>query len=72
VFDDLSEAGFPVHVLHSKKEVEDFIKNVTETTTAPLPAKFSEPGEIYPELGSFSPTGFREDDDIIDDTGGAV
>jgi hypothetical protein len=26
VFDQLGEAGFPVHVLHSKEDVEDFIK----------------------------------------------
>ena len=25
VFDELGEAGFPVHVLHSKEDVEDFI-----------------------------------------------
>ena len=25
VFDDLGEQGFPVHVLHSKEDVEDFI-----------------------------------------------
>jgi hypothetical protein len=25
VFDDLGEAGFPVHILHSKEDVEDFI-----------------------------------------------
>ena len=26
VFDDLGEQGFPVHVLHSKEDVEDFIR----------------------------------------------
>jgi len=25
VFDELGEQGFPVHVLHSKEDVEDFI-----------------------------------------------
>jgi hypothetical protein len=25
VFDDLGEQGFPVHILHSKEDVEDFI-----------------------------------------------
>jgi hypothetical protein len=29
VFDDLGEAGFPVHVLHSKDDVEDFIREAT-------------------------------------------
>jgi hypothetical protein len=27
VFDDLGEHGFPVHVLHSKEDVEDFIRS---------------------------------------------
>jgi hypothetical protein len=27
VFDDLGEQGFPVHVLHSKEDVEDFIRS---------------------------------------------
>ena len=25
VFDDLGEQGFPVHILHSKEDVDDFI-----------------------------------------------
>ena len=29
VFDDLGEQGFPVHVLHSKYDVEDFIREAT-------------------------------------------
>ena len=29
VFDDIGEAGFPVHVLHSKEDVEDFIREAT-------------------------------------------
>jgi len=28
VFDELGEAGFPVHILRSKEDVEDFIRNV--------------------------------------------
>ena len=31
VFDDLGEQGFPVHVLHSKEDVEDFINEATKT-----------------------------------------
>jgi hypothetical protein len=27
VFDDIGEQGFPVHVLHSKEDVEDFIRS---------------------------------------------
>ena len=27
VFDDLGEQGYPVHVLHSKDDVEDFIRS---------------------------------------------
>jgi hypothetical protein len=27
VFDEIGEQGFPVHVLHSKEDVEDFIKH---------------------------------------------
>ena len=30
VFDDLGEQGFPVHVLHSKDDVEDFINEATK------------------------------------------
>ena len=30
VFDDLGEQGFPVHVLHSKEDVEDFINEATK------------------------------------------
>jgi hypothetical protein len=26
VFDQLGEVGFPVHILHSKEDVEDFVK----------------------------------------------
>jgi hypothetical protein len=29
VFDQLGEAGFPVHILHSKEDVEDFINEAT-------------------------------------------
>ena len=29
VFDQLGEAGFPVHVLHSKEDVDDFVKQAT-------------------------------------------
>jgi hypothetical protein len=29
VFDDLGEQGFSVHVLHSKEDVEDFIREAT-------------------------------------------
>jgi hypothetical protein len=34
VFDQLGEAGHPVHVLRSKEDVDDFIN---EITTSPLP-----------------------------------
>jgi hypothetical protein len=30
VFDDLGEQGFPVHVLRSKEDVEDFINGTTK------------------------------------------
>ena len=30
VFDDLGEQGFPVHVLHSKEDVEDFVNEATK------------------------------------------
>jgi hypothetical protein len=30
VFDEIGEAGFPVHVLHSKEDVEDFINEATK------------------------------------------
>jgi hypothetical protein len=29
VFDELGEAGFPVHVLRSKDDIEDFITEAT-------------------------------------------
>jgi len=28
VFDQIGEAGFPVHILHSKEDVEDFIRGI--------------------------------------------
>ena len=31
VFDDLGEQGFPVHILHSKEDVEDFIDGAQKT-----------------------------------------
>ena len=30
VFDDLGEQGFPVHVLHSKDDVEDFVNEAMQ------------------------------------------
>ena len=30
VFDQIGEAGFPVHILHSKEDVEDFIHEATK------------------------------------------
>jgi len=55
--------------------IADWIWNHThakEKSVTPVPTELNQSSEIYPELGSFSPTGFGEDDDIIDDTGGAV
>jgi hypothetical protein len=30
IFDELGEAGFPVHILRSKEDIDDFIKNIKE------------------------------------------
>jgi hypothetical protein len=30
VFDEIGEQGFPVHVLHSKEDVEDFIRSALD------------------------------------------
>ena len=30
VFDDLGEQGFPVHILHSKDDVEDFVNEAMQ------------------------------------------
>ena len=30
VFDELGEAGFPVHILRSKEDIEDFIHEATK------------------------------------------
>jgi hypothetical protein len=30
VFDQIGEAGFPVHILHSKEDVEDFINEANK------------------------------------------
>jgi hypothetical protein len=49
VFDELGEAGFPVHIIRSKEDVEDFILEATR-------------GQSF----------FNDDEDMIDDTGGAV
>jgi hypothetical protein len=32
VFDELGEQGFPVHVLRSKEDVEEFIDGTTKNT----------------------------------------
>ena len=70
VFDQLGEQGFPVHVLRSIDDVEDFICEAIRP--ACVPETPNQSGEIHPELGTFSATWLREDDDIIDDTGGSV
>ena len=31
VFDEIGEQGFPVHILRSKEDVEDFINGATKT-----------------------------------------
>jgi hypothetical protein len=31
VFDELGEAGFPVHILRSKEDVEEFVNGATKT-----------------------------------------
>ena len=72
VFNELSKAGFPVYVLHSKEEVEDFINHVAQRSTPPVSDRDDWEGEIHPQLGSISTPGFGEDDDIYDDTSGAV
>jgi hypothetical protein len=70
VFDQLGEQGFPVHVLRSIDDVEDFICEAIRPACVPkTPNQF---GEIHPELGTFSATWLREDDDVIDDTGRSV
>jgi hypothetical protein len=43
-----------------------------EKSVTPVPTGSYIQGEVHSELGTFSPAGFREDDDIYDDSGGAV
>lgn len=55
--------------------IADWIWNSThvkENPTTPISNDDDWKGEIHPQYGFISGTGFRKDDDIIDDTGGAV
>ena len=55
--------------------IADWIWNSThvkEEPAAPVSDDDNWEGEIHPQLGSISTTGFGKDDDIYDDTGGAV
>ena len=72
VFDELGEQGHPVHVLYSKEDVDDFIKYATENTITSVPATYYKAVSYGPQSWSVPPTGLGQDDDIIDDTGGAV
>jgi hypothetical protein len=47
-------------------------RNANKKSTTPLSAQFNFESETSPELGVVPPSGFGEDDDIYDDTGGAV
>lgn len=72
VFNELSKAGFPVYVLHSKEEVEDFINHVAQRSTPPVSDRDDWESEMHPQHRTIPATGLGEDDDIYDDTGGAV
>ena len=70
VFDQLGEQGFPVHVLRSIDDVEDFIcEAIRPACVSETPSRF---GAIGAELGSVSTPWTWKDDDIVDDTGGSV
>jgi len=70
VFKELANQGFPVTIIRSIDDVEEFICEALRP--APLPDRDDWAGEIHPQLGTILTPGFGEDDDIIDDTGGAV
>lgn len=59
----MGEQGFPVHVLHSKEDVNLFIKNAKENTTTPVPERSHIQGADYTLDGFVLATGFRQDDD---------
>jgi len=70
VFKELADQGFPVTVIRSIDDVEEFI--CESLRPAPVSDDDNWEGEIHPQLGTISTPGFGQDDDIIDDTGGAV
>ena len=72
VFDELGEQGFPVHVLHSKDDVEDFINGVCKSSTTSVPEGSYIQGAVGAELGSVSTPWTWEDSDDTDDHSGAV
>ena len=67
VFDDLGEQGFPVHILHSKEDVEDFIKYATSQQATSVSTGDYIQGAVGAELGSISTPWTWEDDDNADD-----
>jgi hypothetical protein len=55
------------------KRMIDYIENhAKKNGLTPVPERDNWESELHPQHGSVSPTGLGEDDDIYDDTGGAV
>lgn len=70
VFDEFGEQGFPVHILRTYDDIEDFICEALRPT--PLPVNIDKLIKEHTKSRPISTTGLGEDDDIIDDSGGAV
>jgi hypothetical protein len=70
VFKELADQGFPVTVIRSIDDVEEFIcESLRSACVSETPSRF---GAIGAELGSVSTPWTWKDDDIVDDTGGSV
>jgi len=70
VFKEFEEQGCPVFILRSIDDVEDFICEALGFT--PISTTNNLSGPLHSKFGIVSASGFGEDDDIVDDTGGAV
>ena len=70
VFEQLKQQGFPVTIIRTIDDIEEFICEAIRSACIPTVTNLS--GKKHSEPRPISTTGFGEDDDIIDDTGGAV
>lgn len=70
VFKQFKDLGFPVTIIRTEEEIERLISETLGS--APVSKRTHRYGKDSPEFGLFLASRIGEDDDIIDDTGGAV